>query len=243
MHSHDRTMLAKFGFADVDKKLPLHDLACQYLAETENARKIFELYILPDYGERLRYLKTWEEGDRGYADGLRVFVESSALISFSKSSPRFEIPISKGTGQYMTTVGFLDLGLNVESSRVAETQKTIKFGYPPRTPPPWRAALPEEINGNEKVVCESVTFQSTNDFFVAIEVKITPIAASEIIRQIKLYREYRSAHTWLCPTHFDLGKRDVDMLKSEGIHHIRLGAKFDEWAKTAPMPSDSTIEM
>ena len=31
-HAHDRTLLASLGFADPDKKDPLHDLACQYLA-------------------------------------------------------------------------------------------------------------------------------------------------------------------------------------------------------------------
>ncbi len=43
MHSHDRTLLARLGFSDPDKKEPLHDLACAYLAEDTQARKLLEL--------------------------------------------------------------------------------------------------------------------------------------------------------------------------------------------------------
>lgn len=39
-HSHDRTLLASMGFADPDKREPLHDLACEYLAEPEQARRL-----------------------------------------------------------------------------------------------------------------------------------------------------------------------------------------------------------
>ncbi len=36
-HSHDRTLLAKFGFDDVDRRNEKHDLACRYLVEDEQA--------------------------------------------------------------------------------------------------------------------------------------------------------------------------------------------------------------
>jgi len=45
MHAHDRTMLARFGFADPDKREPLHDLACQYLASADTvAGRLGELW-------------------------------------------------------------------------------------------------------------------------------------------------------------------------------------------------------
>jgi hypothetical protein len=44
-YSHDRTLLAKFGFADPDKKLPRHDLACAYVKA--RASVIAQRIVLP----------------------------------------------------------------------------------------------------------------------------------------------------------------------------------------------------
>lgn len=42
-HSHDRTLLASLGFADPDKREPLHDLACEYLAEPAQSERMVQL--------------------------------------------------------------------------------------------------------------------------------------------------------------------------------------------------------
>jgi hypothetical protein len=42
-HSHDRTLLAALGFADPDKREPLHDLACEYLAEESQRERLMRL--------------------------------------------------------------------------------------------------------------------------------------------------------------------------------------------------------
>jgi len=42
-HSHDRTLLASLGFADPDKREPLHDLACEYLSQTPQSERIARL--------------------------------------------------------------------------------------------------------------------------------------------------------------------------------------------------------
>lgn len=39
-HAHDRTLLAKLGFADPDKKDARHDLACRYTALPESGLAI-----------------------------------------------------------------------------------------------------------------------------------------------------------------------------------------------------------
>ncbi len=39
MHSSDRTLLAKHGFDDRDRREPSHDLACQYLAQPESSHR------------------------------------------------------------------------------------------------------------------------------------------------------------------------------------------------------------
>ena len=47
MHSFDRPMLAKFGFADLDKRNPLHDLACQYLIQPVDFNTLERAGITP----------------------------------------------------------------------------------------------------------------------------------------------------------------------------------------------------
>jgi hypothetical protein len=39
-HSHDRTLLASLSFGDPDKREPLHDLACEYLAEPIQSQRL-----------------------------------------------------------------------------------------------------------------------------------------------------------------------------------------------------------
>ncbi len=51
MHAHNRTYLTSIGFADPDKKESLHDKACMYLAEKEQAEKLSEM-VGPRKGER-----------------------------------------------------------------------------------------------------------------------------------------------------------------------------------------------
>lgn len=85
MHAHDRTLLAKLGFADPDKNNPAHDLACQYLAQPEQAERLISMSGVE------------KPTDRPTIDGWY--------------SPRglLEVPVSKGADQYKTTIGFIDV--------------------------------------------------------------------------------------------------------------------------------------
>lgn len=81
MHAKDRTLLAGLGFTDPDKKNPLHDLACQYLASEERSTKILGLTTA------------------GVRDRAAWVLDGTSL----------EEHITKGEGQYRTTIGFADL--------------------------------------------------------------------------------------------------------------------------------------
>ncbi len=104
MHSHDRTLIAKLGFADPDKKDPRHDLACQFLALPENAAKLAALF-------------------RG-----RPAVYHPDLIAKYGDPyvPRVEVPIFKGEGQYRVTVGFIDVRICIHLPHFCSDERCCK---------------------------------------------------------------------------------------------------------------------
>lgn len=96
MHSSDRTMLAKLGFADKDRKTPRHDMACLYLSQPEVAQKIVDLLGPVQF-------------EQDYKD--EELVERLP----SKIKVNLEHHLQKGAGQYATTIGFLDVVYEVTS--------------------------------------------------------------------------------------------------------------------------------
>lgn len=87
-HAHDQTLLTRLGFQDPDRKTPDHDLACRYLAQRDQLRKIVALYM--------------PHKSNNYVDGMlfdRCTVGSAEL----------EQPLTKGERQYKTHIGFLDI--------------------------------------------------------------------------------------------------------------------------------------
>lgn len=76
-----QTMLQKLGFADADRKAPLHDLACHYLCQEEVASKLIQT-LKPDKGE-------------------------TVCDAFATQ----EVALVKGAGQYATIVGYIDVVL------------------------------------------------------------------------------------------------------------------------------------
>lgn len=78
-----------------------------------------------------------------------------------------------------------------------------------------------------------------------IEVKITPIPVSEIIRQINFYREYAfvgSLSKWIAALRFDITLEELQMFDREKINVVRLGAKFDEFLSRADAGTAAKIE-
>lgn len=77
----DNTLLAKMGFSDPDRQNPIHDLACQYLAQEDVGTALVKL-LLKGGG-------------------------SIAAVAIVDVRPEFRI--TKGEYQYQTTIGFADL--------------------------------------------------------------------------------------------------------------------------------------
>lgn len=228
MHSHERTLLASLGFADADKRDRRHDLACQYLSQSENARALVQLFVDSIDPEPFE-----EDVKHGYGP---VVIEREGSRQFIiKDQPRVttEFPVTKGEGQYKTTVGFLDVVIRdwlklenvfMERRRTYETQ-------------PWG----EWISRTQEIDLPRA---------VLVEVKITPVGAGDIIRQINLYREFlpernqdNTKRPWVVATAFQMTHGDVDQFKAVDITHVRLGEKFDQFVEQQrqlkPAPCES----
>jgi hypothetical protein len=67
---------------------------------------------------------------------------------------------------------------------------------------------------------------------LVVEVKIGPVGTGDIIRQIRLYREFASESKFLVATAFPISVLGVATLHSSHIHHIRLGEPFERWIES-----------
>ena len=124
-HSHDKTMLAKFGFSDPDLRLPRHDMACRFVSIYHAGVRDAAMGVTRNPGWRIgKYTNVW-----------------------------VEYPTEKGAGQNKTTIGFADVFASLSFEKVNE-------------------------DGAKDFINADVLF----------EVKITPVTASEVIRQLNLYR-------------------------------------------------------
>lgn len=204
MHSHDRTMLAKLGFADPDKKDPRHDLACLYLTQPGTCRLLGDVIQKGMKGELA-------EGEQGLA-GQVVQVTG-----------QMEYHLTKGEGQYSTTIGFIDVMLRV---RVAEH---------------WRGTTSKGV---------SVDQRFTSRRLLPCEVKVARVGIGDLIRQMALYCDYlaiasRSSDAdrdGLLPravvvTRYQLAETERVALVNAGLLPVVLGKGFDDWAATANGPA------
>lgn len=247
--STDRTLLASLGFADPDKKNPLHDLACQYLALPENAARLVEKHLLtpPDPRNLAHYTNVrWDSIE------LAAHIDTAGL----------EVALYKGEGQYRTTIGFLDLEITTatrwrlkgartsweERRRAPRSEEEALRGegwtraWDSDTRDEW--SFTRRVQGERSYEEEVAEYQ--NPFYMrrlVIEVKAGPVGVGDVLRQLALYRQYTTATAWVLATTYAPSALDVETLRREGIHHIRLGPKFTEWADaqrsaTAP-PAES----
>lgn len=130
MHSHNRTLLASLGFSDADKRDPRHDLAGQYLALQENHMRLALKYAQARDGKPMSS-RVWD----GRSDSLFNFTRKSTA---ELRAPQLEHAISKGSGQYKTTIGFADAMLPflcrwVDTGRIhgwVLTGKTVEVEAP-----------------------------------------------------------------------------------------------------------------
>jgi hypothetical protein len=212
MHAHDRTMIARLGFGDPDKKNDLHDQACRYLAENEPAATLFDLFLPDSLKETMKtdVLKC------GHGDAI----EKVTITTPYDIRSRFEVPVEKGENQYKTTIGFLDLMLTL-----------VREIYVQQSGPCVACRSMGKLPSRDKY--------GTN-LYLFVEVKIARESMGTCIRQIRLYRSYMHVSApWILATKWAIDEDEKKMLDDSDILHVRLGTGFEEFCKKAPKASGS----
>lgn len=257
-HSYERTYLTqRLGFADPDKKNPLHDMACQFLTQPEQMKMIAERFAKRcdrplASGTKdvcLDKNKCRVVGLRGVENEmLEGFRREWILTTFSYrsedrvsvTSGHVEFPIVKGQDQYKVTLGFIDVLIIAESDRRnigrSNNYKVISdydFHLLKDSERGYRAPV---FEGESDVDVSEVKDLTA----IVIEVKIERESVVQTLRQISFYREYCLCmydrfggvnFSWLLATTYDLSDLDVETLEKASVHWIKLGNSFDEFVK------------
>jgi hypothetical protein len=222
MHSHDRTLAASLGFQDPDKGDPRHDLACQYLATPDVARKVVAAFVEPTLTRHAR------ASDGGGFRG-RAWMEFGCL-----GPPQFERPVIKGEGQYRSVVGFVDLVVPIILLERIVGQKLDGHDW-------------DGIRSTERVRPVDSTYRRAAE--VLVEVKVGPVPIGSVLRQLNLYRTFLYPGYlvpdlfWVLATVSPYDPSDLAVLKSANVHHVRLGEAFDAWCREkSSRADDGTVD-
>jgi hypothetical protein len=188
--SFDRTLIQQLG-AETDHKTQDHDLACLYLQE--NARRLADRFYprlptktfrwdrqsLPFVEEHYERV----EKDVRLCSGCATSLPNEVEIKWEpgelgKIYTNLEVPVSKGSGQYKSTVGFLDIEITVSGREGFATLVS--------TPLTRRCYLDEGHGAIVETLHQEQRFPFTLGNFrrIVVEVKTRPVPLGDVIRQI-----------------------------------------------------------
>ena len=118
-HAHDRTLLSSLAFGDPDKKDPLHDLGCQYIARPE---VMSAMGMTHAHSFKASPFDGWEKhptSEKYWFKGQEVLLETeiasrpgqdvSLDLPIKAGRATFDSMLVKGEGKYATTIGFIDV--------------------------------------------------------------------------------------------------------------------------------------
>lgn len=251
MHSHDRTMIAKLGFADDDKRNPEHDLACRYLMEDEIASRITAVVVSPIFETRLKMrlgdLQRCRRPDADKSDPPSYRDLQTEQLHVEACGSAIEVPLMKGDGKYATTLGFLDVQIEFYASNVIRAEHHETYYEYDTEDGKWRPGATTSKRIKWKPFRELFDAEGK----ITIEVKINEIGIGEAIRQIKFYRSFihldpREICPFVLATRYEVSEQEASTLRGEGIYHIHLGEGFTKWTenlRNEAAPSKTSIRL
>lgn len=215
-HAYKKTLLAQLGFADADKQNPKHDLAVEYLALPHNAKRLIQSRYKRVTWEELRS-EEWTSGPIEDAPPTCIRWATAQLCNLKK--PEREKPLTKGEDKYKATVGFLDLLFRYELHDLLHERD---LSDPP--------GVVRQTHKRDH--------QQSEHKALVVEVKASPVSTGDLLRQMKLYREYSESigvrwHDihWCVAACFKFTEVQANALRQEGFSVATLGPLFDEWAE------------
>lgn len=234
--SMDRTLLARLGFGDSDRREPEHDQACRYVLQ--NAQKIVRAFWPRECHESCEL--TWSEHNGAAYIGRGALEHTITIVNSEQ-----ERVVSKGRDQFKTTIGFIDAFFSFRSEMILTgSRRTIPEQYI-KNPEEIKRAFSQNVLWDQSI-CQTAGAWDTGLImaYAAFEVKIKPTPISEAIRQIKLYRQYMiRTPSWFLVTRFPINQCDVNTLRQESISHIYLGEGFDVWMKSQTTEDSKGFEL
>lgn len=198
-HAYEFTLIARLGFADPDRKDPLHEAACQYLTSPPGRVALAAAVGPVDY----EFVNS--------ATNRRQSVTHELVATRSER----ERTLSKGTGGYRVTIGFLDAVVHCRY-RLNTVVSDAATG----------AVIRRE--------------SAALDYPFIIEVKATREGVGQILRQVNLYRDFLNdamqagqsdldGYQFVVATRFPLTADEAATLEDAGVLHLVLGDGFDRY--------------
>lgn len=218
----NNTLLAKLGFHDEDKKNSDHDHACNYLSERPVCMQLIQHFspavhdiesisnIILQIRPMLKACGLDEIQSRLTPDTSLPVVLSNIEFSDIKNEWQClniskEHPISKGSGQYKSTIGFMDVFVHYRHN--------ISFSWYHKDNPKEVFQVEKVYKGNQKILFEVKTY----------------LNVAEFLRQIKLYKGHVSANKYVLVLTNPISEYQKREVEKEGIQVIKLGEAFIEW--------------
>lgn len=216
MHSHDRTLLSKLGFADPDKRNPEHDQACLYLTQPEVARKI-AAWMMELRGEWVNAFGRWKY----------------TKVRFATTQ---EHHLQKGEGQYATSIGFIDVVFDfegvVEGTQTANiARKPDESGFMRDVWIPCEPVAASETIRWKMLVEVKITPVSIGDVLRQLNLYTTYHKASEGVPE-KMPRG-------LLVAPWNVSAAELDALRKSGYEFLKLGKAFNDWKQSLTTKGDT----
>lgn len=244
MRTQDRTYLASLGFADLDKRNDLHDLACLYMAQPEKAAKLLCMLEEKDGSTVLGMTRMAINAVRWKYDG--GLIESENKIDFNskyfqlRTLPEkidFKYSVRKISLSAPITldatriVGYIDILLEIKIDKFVEYYTAEKR----------EESLPnyiEDISGQE-------FYEKWNNlcsYSILIEVKANTVSTANIIQQINTYKNFTQNTIYVVATLFPVTEMEKYQLKGAGIHHIFISTEsLKEFAQRQSLAEEESF--
>jgi hypothetical protein len=198
-HSHDKTLLARFGFSDPDKRGGLHDDLCAFLVDPSIAPQVLATVLAqrgllpegPTCGEDVAPSLSAPFSPCGAP--VRRFVRLT--------SAKTEVVIQKGEGKYASLVGFADALASCVISHVCPLHK------------------------EHHVARADVYFEAKAYAVSAAEL----LRQVNLYRSVVGEGSTSHRRLWAAFTAFAYSASDVAMLHREGLTVLRAGPRFQAW--------------